>query len=248
MKVKESLTDKIYVLTNNQSPLSYTIQSKSTKRKPLLFFDEEKGENRTLRYAKNQKSPFEDEQDGYVVLEPVTFIDGALVVPRTNPALQKFLEIHPKNGQEFIEKDDAKTAADEIDRISLVIEAQTLIKNSDIKALEPLAKVLLGSSKVSRLESSELRRDMLLFAQNNPTQVLESVNDPQIAVKRVVEDAFHNNLVSFRPKERSVYFNLPNNKKKITSVPYDQDYKDVFMSWLISDEGVEFYKYLEKNL
>lgn len=242
------LKDRVYLLKNNMAPLSYTIQTKSTKRKPLLFFDEAKNENRSLRYAKNQKSPFEDEQDGYVVVEPITFVDGVLVVPKNNPSLQRFLELHPRLGQEFIEKDDAKTALADIDRISLALEAQTLIKNSTIKALEPIAKILLGSNKVSKLESSELRRDLLIYAGNNPQKILDTINDPQMSVKRIVEDAFHNNLVSYRPKERAVYFNLPNNKKKITSVPFEQDFKEVFLSWLLTDEGMEFYKYLEKNL
>jgi len=35
-------------------------------------------ENRPLRYARNQKSPFEDEQDGNVILEPIVFEDGML--------------------------------------------------------------------------------------------------------------------------------------------------------------------------
>lgn len=245
---KAELKDRIYLLTNNKSPLSYTIQSKSTKRKALLYFDESINENRAIRYAKNQKSPFEDEQDGYVVVEPITFIDGALIVPKNNPALHRFLDIHPGLGHEFIEKDDKKTAIEEIDKIGLALEAQMLIKQADIKTLEPIGKILLGAVKVSKLESSELRRDLLIFAANEPKKILDTVNDPQIAVKRIVEDAFHNNLVSFRPKERAIYFNLPNNKKKITTVPFEHDYKDVFLSWLLTDDGIDFYKYLEKNL
>ena len=44
------------------------LPTSNSRRSPLLWFDEERGENRALRYASNQKSPFEDEQDGNVVL------------------------------------------------------------------------------------------------------------------------------------------------------------------------------------
>ena len=37
------------------------LASRHTKRYPLLWFDENTGENRALRYSRNQKSVFEDE-------------------------------------------------------------------------------------------------------------------------------------------------------------------------------------------
>ncbi len=52
------------------------LASRNSRRFPLLWFDEEKGEQRALRYARNQQSPFEDEQDGNAILEPIVFEDG----------------------------------------------------------------------------------------------------------------------------------------------------------------------------
>ena len=51
------------------------LPSRNTKRYPLLWFDEDKGVNRPLRYAINQKTPFEDEQDGNAIVEPIIFED-----------------------------------------------------------------------------------------------------------------------------------------------------------------------------
>ena len=50
-----------YVLKRKTPPLSFMLASRHTRRKPLLYFDGTS--NRPLRYARNQKSPFEDEQD-----------------------------------------------------------------------------------------------------------------------------------------------------------------------------------------
>ena len=41
-------------------PLTYTLRSKHTRRFPLMHFDEEKGYQRELRYASNQRSVFTD--------------------------------------------------------------------------------------------------------------------------------------------------------------------------------------------
>jgi hypothetical protein len=102
-KMKNKLTEKIYVLKNGKSPLTFVLQSRHSRRSPLLWFDEEKGVNRTLRYARNQRSPFEDEQDDNAIVEPIMFENGVLKVSKTDTVLHKFLELHPKNGSVFEE-------------------------------------------------------------------------------------------------------------------------------------------------
>ena len=79
------------------------IAVKHTSRKPLTFFDGTL--NRALRYATNQLTPFMDEQDGVVTLEPIVFNNGSLVVPDWNVNLQKFLLIHPEFNKTFFELD-----------------------------------------------------------------------------------------------------------------------------------------------
>ena len=83
MKQRKNLVDKVYKLTRNAAPLSFMLQTRSSSKRPLLYFDDTKGVNRALRYARNQNSPFEDEQDGNAIVEPVIFEDGFLRVPRT---------------------------------------------------------------------------------------------------------------------------------------------------------------------
>ena len=99
MKKTKTLVDKVYKLTRNSVPLSFMLPTRNSRRYPLLWFDEEAGANRVLRYARNQRSPFEDEQDGNAVMEPIIFEDGFLRVSRTNPVLQEFLYYHPLNGK-----------------------------------------------------------------------------------------------------------------------------------------------------
>ena len=57
---KWEMKDRQYYLKQDGSPLTYVLQSKSSRKKPLLWWDEDKGENREIRYSSNQKSPFVD--------------------------------------------------------------------------------------------------------------------------------------------------------------------------------------------
>jgi hypothetical protein len=115
--------DRIYKLKGDSAPLSYTIPSRNTRRFPLLWFDEENNVNRPLRYAVNQKTPFEDEQDGNAIVEPIIFENGFLQVPKNNPVLQQFLYYHPLNGRTFVEVDTEKDAAKEVESLSAEVDA-----------------------------------------------------------------------------------------------------------------------------
>ena len=45
------IKDRTYALLGNKSPLTLTLASKHHGRTPLMWFDEEKGYSRELRYA-----------------------------------------------------------------------------------------------------------------------------------------------------------------------------------------------------
>ena len=56
MQKKEKYTDKAYRLKKQNSPLTFMLPTRNTKRYPLLWFDEETGVNKPLRYARNQRT------------------------------------------------------------------------------------------------------------------------------------------------------------------------------------------------
>lgn len=238
--------DRVYILKSGKTPPSFTIQSRHSNRRPLLWFDEDKGQNRALRYAKNQKSPFQDEQDDHAVLEPITFFDGVLEVSKTNPVLQQFLALHPDNGEIFIEKDEAKAADERVDEISLKVKAQQMLIESDISALIPIAKVLLGAKLTNKLTSRELLRDLLIYAERDAQGVLDAMEDPESEPKSIAADAIAKNLINWRPGKRELFYNFQDNKKKLMSVPVDMEPEDALFSFLNSEEGKELYAYLER--
>jgi len=74
--------ERVYLLSGQNQPPVVTVQSKHSRRKPLLWFDEAVGRQRELRYATNQHSPLKDEQRGVSTLGHIVFRNGRLVVPK----------------------------------------------------------------------------------------------------------------------------------------------------------------------
>lgn len=246
--MKKNLTpsDRVYRLLKS-TPLSFTLPSRSSRRFPLLWFDEDKNVNRPLRYAVNQKTPFEDEQDGNVIVEPVVFEDGMLNVPKNNPVLQEFLYYHPMNGTVFEEVDRERDAQQEVDWLNLEVEALTEAKSLTIEQLENVSRVLFGRDPMT-VTTAELKRDVLIYAKEDPKGFLNVINDPMLKLESNVRRFFDGKMLMFRNGNKEVWFNTPSNKKKMINVPFGADpYTEVAM-YFQSEEGIDALKLLEANL
>lgn len=247
MKKKLVPSDRIYKLKGEAAPLSYTLPSRNTRRYPLLWFDEENNINRPLRYAVNQKTPFEDEQDGNAIVEPVIFENGFLSVPKNNPVLQEFLHYHPLNGRTFIEVDHEKDAAKEVESLSAEVDALIQARQLSVEQLESVSRVLFGKDP-SRFTSSELKRDVLIYAKRDPQGFLNVLGDPMLKLQSNVHVFFENKLLTFRNGQKEVWFNTNSNKKKMLTVPYGEDPYFSVAEFLKSDEGIDALKMLENSL
>jgi len=240
------LTDKVYKLLGT-APLSYTIASRNNPRFPLMWFDEEKQKNRALRYATNQNSPFEDEQDGNAILEPIVFEDGFLKVEKRNVALQKFLHYHPHNGTLFAELDKEKDASAEVQDLNMEVDALIEARSLDIGQIEMITRVLFGTDP-STISTAELKRDILVFAKRYPADFLNAINDPELKFQAKVRTFFENGHISVRNNNKELWYNTSTNKKKMCSIPFNGDPFDTAMSFLMSDEGIDGLKMLDMLL
>lgn len=236
--------DKFYKLTRDAAPLSYMLPTRNSAHFSLMYFDEDTNTNRALRYARNQKSPFEDEQDDNAILEPVIFEDGMLSVPRTNPVLQEFLHYHPLNGVKFVEIDNEKDASHDVEILNLEIDALIAAKELDIDMIENVTRVLFGRD-TSKMSTAELRRDLLVFAKREPEYFLDVLTDPMLQLQGNVQMFFDKGLLSFRKNNTEVWYNTSSNKTRMLTVPYGSDPKETVASYLSSDDGIESLKMLE---
>jgi hypothetical protein len=173
--------DRLYEITQRRKPLVYSIPTRHSAKVPLLYFDEEKGYNRELRYATNQRSCFVDEQEGPVTMGRIVFREGVLSVPKENVALQQLLSLyHPYTKKGLIEEyNPAAEAEQEVAGIEDALEAMNMAASMDIDQAEAIMRVELGSA-VSKMSSKELKRDLLVFANKNPYLFLELANDDNV--------------------------------------------------------------------
>jgi len=240
------IKDRFYFLKGLNEPLSYVLTSKSTPRKPLLWFDEEKGYNREIRYSSNQRSCFIDEQDGNVILDHIIFEDGVLQVSKTNQPLQKLLSLyHPKKGYVYEEKDEIAEAKEDLVSIEVEMQALNTAMSIDVDQSEAILRVELGSA-VDKMSSAELKRDLYMFARNNPMLFLELVNDDNVMLRNLAIKASEMGVIKLSQDQRT--FAWGSNGKKLITVPFDENPYSAFAAYLKTDEGVEVFKSIEKKL
>ena len=253
MKKQTTVKDRTYLL-KGKSPLSLSIASRDSARFRLLYHDTEanegKGANRALRYAKNQNSPFQDQQDDTAILEPIVFEDGKLMVQKTNPVLQEFLSYHPGNvengGSEFYEFDPEKVAQQNIENLNLEVDALIAVRSLDINTMKSIGRVHLNGN-VDKMTSSELKHDILLFAKQNPREFLDAIDDPELGVSNMASRALSEGYIQLRGG-KDLFYALPDNKKKIMTIPFGQKPEDALSEWLHSDKGKDFFVFLSENL
>ena len=237
--------DRSYYLLNNQTPLTYTIMSRHTRRYPCVWFDPEKGYERELRYATNQQSIFVDEQQGPCTLKHIVFDEGHLYVKKEKRNLQEFLAYHPHNGVLFAEFDPVVEAIDQYENLELEIDAMNIAKTMDIDQIEAILRVELGSS-VSELSSKELKRDGLLFAKNNAKLFLNLAQDENVVLRNFAIKATEANIISLADDQRT--FKWASNGRKLMTIPFDENPYSAMAAWFKTDEGLEVYRSIEKKL
>lgn len=239
--------DRSYRLKNGKTPLSFTLPSRSHTKFPLMWYDEKNNVNKVLRYAVNQRSPFEDEQDSNPILEPVVFEDGMLLVPKNNPVLQEFLYYHPMNGQVFEEVDNEKEAFEEISMLTIEADALAEARSLTVDQMEMLMRVMFGKDP-SLVTTAEMKRDILVFAKRSPKDFLNMINDPELKYQSKIRLFFDKGLLSLRNNNKEIWFSTPTNRKKMCSIPYGEDPYTAAGSFLMSDEGIDALKMLESHI
>tara|TARA_Y100001968_G_scaffold333882_1_gene400536 strand:- start:17889 stop:18689 length:801 start_codon:yes stop_codon:yes gene_type:complete len=238
--------DRTYLLLGEHSPLTYTIASRHTYKYPLLWFDETTNQQRELRYATNQTSPFVDEQKGEATLGHIIFRNGILSVPKQQQNLQKLLSIyHPLKDKKYKEFDPVVEAVDDLDVMEVTIEALNAAKEIDVTLAEAILRVDLGS-KVSKMSSKEIRRDVLIYAKENPQLFLELANDENVELRNVAIVAEEMGIIKLSQDQRS--FSIAKTGRKIMNVPFDENPYSAMAAYFKTDEGVELYKTIQKKL
>jgi len=240
-KNKWEIKNRVYYLQGKNKPISYLVKSAN-----IYWFDEEKGYERELKYCENQKTVFVDEMKGDQRLSHIVFRGGSLFVPKEKTILQKLLSIyHPNKNSLFYEYKPVEEAIDDIAVLELEADAIIAARSVDIDMAEAIMRVEVGS-KVSEMSSKELKRDLLLFARNNPNLFLELMNDDNVSLRNVGIKATELGLLKLSQDQRT--FTWGTNGRKIMTVPFDEHPYSALAAWFKTDEGMEVYSNIEKQL
>jgi len=240
-KPEWEIKDRIYYLKSNRKPISYSMKSSG-----IYYFDEKQGYERELKYCENQITCFVDEMKGDQRLAHIIFRDGSLFVPKEKTVLQKLLSLyHPHRNKLFYEFVPDAVAEDEIEILELEADAILLARDMDIDMAEAIMRVEQGSS-VSNLSSKELKRDLLVFARNNPALLLELASDDNVQLRNFGIKAVELGIIKLSSDQRN--FLWGSNERKIMTVPFDEHPYTALAHWFKTDEGMEIYQNIEKRL
>ena len=233
--------DRLYELKMDSFPPVYIIKSRG-----LFYFDKEKGYEREIKYARNQQTPFVDEMKGHSKLGHIIFRNGKLFVEKEKVALQKFLSLyHPGRGSIFKEFNADEIATSDLDIIELQLEAMNLAKTIDVDQAEAILRTEIGR-EVTKMTSKELKRDLLVFAQNQPQLFLELATDDNINVRNTGIRAVEAGIIELSQDQRT--FKWQSTGKKLITVPFDENPYSALAAWFKTDDGIDIFKTVEKRL
>ena len=136
-------------------------------------------------------------------------------------------------------------AADEIDVLNIQVDALIAARNIDIDMAEAIMRVERGSD-VSNLSSKELKRDLLVFARNNPKLFLELADDENVMLRNFGIKAVEAGILRLSSDQRN--FLWGSNGRKLMIIPFDEHPYTALSHWFKTDEGMEIYSNIEKRL
>jgi len=235
------IKDRVYNLTSEKKPISYMLRSSG-----VYWFDEEKGYERELKYCENQRTSFVDEMKGDQRLAHVIFRNGSLFVEKSKTVLQKLLSLyHPHREKMYSEYKPQVVAQNDLEILEMEADAIIAARSLDIDMMEAIMRVEVGS-EVSKMSSKELKRDLLIYARNNPQLFLDLLQDENIQLRDYGIKATEQGILVLSADQRT--FSWGSNGRKLMNVPFDEHPYSALASWFKTDEGMEIYSNIEKQL
>ena len=235
------IKDRRYILRGNKSPLSYSMTTRG-----IYWFDEEKGYERELQYTQNQPTLFVDEFQGEIRPARIVFRNGVLFVPKNKVTLQKMLTLyHPLRKSIFKEVQPQVRAKSELETLNIEVDAMVAAREMDIDLVEAIMRVQNGS-KVSKMTSKELKRDVMVFAKDNPKLLLDLMKDDNIHLRNLGIKSVEQHIIKLSDDQRT--FTWESTGRKLLNVPFEEHPYSSLASWFKTDEGMEVLQSVEKQL
>jgi hypothetical protein len=136
-------------------------------------------------------------------------------------------------------------AEDDLDYLEMEVEAMNMAFEMDIDAAEAIVRVEVGS-RVNKMSSKEIKRDLLLFARKNPSLFIELANDENVHLRNLAIRATESNIIKLSHDQRT--FMWGENDRKLITVPFDENPYSAMAAFFKTDEGIQVFQSIEKKL
>ena len=238
-EVDESKQNKVYTIVKGGG-IWYKL-----KQNNITVFDEESGQVRQLRYSPNENSVWADEQSENIIREQIIFQGKNLVVPYTNPPLQKYLELHPDNkangGSIFELIDTVKDAQVELNTEFAMLDAVAMVRDKSVDELMPVA-MYLGVN--TNQKNMEIKRELLREAKANPTRFIEMFDNPMVKTKSIIMSAIDFQIL----KADADGLKWFDSNRLIIATPVGQDKLDIATWFCLSEKGAVVFEEIQNQL
>ena len=95
------------------------------------------------------------------------------------------------------------------------------------------------------MSSKEVKRDLLVFANENPQLFLDLMDDDNIHLRNLGIKATESGLIKLSADNRASTWG--SNDRKLMTVPFDEHPYSALAAWFKTDEGMEVLKSIEKR-
>ena len=134
---------------------------------------------------------------------------------------------------------------DQLADLNIEIDALNAARDIEIDQAEAIMRVEIGS-RVNKMSSKELKRDLLIFAKNNPKLFLDLANDENVMLRNFAVRSAELGIILLSQDQRQISW--ASNGRKLMNVPFDENPYSAFAAYLKTDEGVEVFKSIEKKM
>jgi len=129
--------------------------------------------------------------------------------------------------------------------MDIQLDAMNAAREMDIDQAEAILRVEVGS-KVSKMTSKEIKRDLMLFARSNPYLFIDLANDENVQLRNVAIRAVEAGIVTLSQDQRT--FLWTSNNRKLMTVPFDENPYSAMAAFFKTDEGIEVFRSIEKKI
>lgn len=185
------IKDREYRLKDGKRPITYSMRRAHSLQMAMQYFNKRTGKTHTMRWSPNQTSFFIENQSttaSDILDEEIVFNFGTLIIPGTNPNLQKFLHIHPLKNiifNEYNASDESKKAV-----ISKKVKAKALGLVESVSQTTNRAIVsLVNFSYIDAWTYEQVEEAIYNYAESNPNEYIAYTEDPAVKIKGVAKSA-----------------------------------------------------------